>query len=310
MSKKLPAFWIEEPAIGQTENSRVYRAWLQLPGGMERACALKVVRASAPDRAAREEAARFEYDRLRRLWEPRERLVPEPLWLGLWEQRSALLLEWVEGVSLEHRLTSPAIELNSPAAVAGLLTRLVRLLHLVHRDLGATCNDLKENSVILTGIGARVIDWNRLGPPSEAGERADLARAVCFATALIKGARVRRIDEVPGVVAEWTQGEPPQRMAAALLVDALKWLEADQPHEHLLVRASNAAAWCNRWRRCPDAREALRARQDEVLSGTPLVLAPLEPPLVPPPPDSLLEALERYRALLSPQRPNPRQVRP
>jgi serine/threonine-protein kinase len=148
--------------IGSGSMGSVYHAELRLPGGFRRLCAVKIIRATGPDRDHFVSRMRDEARLLGMLQDEQILGVTD---LVLVEDHDAVVMEYVEGVDLsqllqEHRVPPRALaELG--AEIAGTLHRAHSARHPTTQEpLNVIHRDIKPANVMVTVRGGvRLLDF-------------------------------------------------------------------------------------------------------------------------------------------------------
>lgn len=148
--------------IGSGSMGTVYHAELRLPGGFRRPCAVKVIRATGPDREHFVSRMRDEARLLGMLQDEQVLGVTD---LVLVESHDAVIMEYVEGVDLSHLLQAHRVP---PRALAELGAEIAGTLHRAHtarhpstrEPLNVIHRDIKPANIMVTVRGGmRLLDF-------------------------------------------------------------------------------------------------------------------------------------------------------
>lgn len=148
--------------IGSGSMGSVYHAELRLPGGFRRPCAVKVIRATGPDREHFVSRMRDEARLLGMLQDEQILGVTD---LVLVEGHDAVIMEYVEGVDLQQLLKAHPVP---PRALAELGAEIAGTLHRAHtarhpatgEPLNVIHRDIKPANIMVTVRGGvRLLDF-------------------------------------------------------------------------------------------------------------------------------------------------------
>jgi eukaryotic-like serine/threonine-protein kinase len=148
--------------IGSGSMGTVYHAELRLPGGFRRPCAVKVIRATGPDREHFVSRMRDEARLLGMLQDEQILGVTD---LVLVEDHDAVIMEYVEGVDLSQLLRAHRVP---PRALAELGAEIAGTLHRAHsakhpatgEPLNVIHRDIKPANIMVTVRGGmRLLDF-------------------------------------------------------------------------------------------------------------------------------------------------------
>ena len=180
-----------------------YRRVLPQPYAYCEVIAYKQLKDAGDERGAR--LLRQEARTLERLSKLNPPIAPRLVGFGeVDKQGPALVMEWIDGISLENYSTRGSRSGTDSGLVIRSTANLVGLLRFVHSvdGLNASLPDLKPDALIVTNDGIRVLDWNVLGGPGLAGWGRDFKRVaeflVAFATATRQGSFERARDTLAG----------------------------------------------------------------------------------------------------------------